>query len=561
MKIRAKRTEFNNDIEEEKVTNCTLHFNLRKPKSIVPTQIYAVLNIMYARKDSKQFKISLNCKVLPSNWNQRRQTIIVNGSENEETVTHLKNVLTIINNVNFVFLNYICIFATDKISDITIVNEIRNTINNNIKNMTENKNLLKPRGITASTVIKRAFHEYYEKGTKAEGTVKVNRDKVNRYLEYLKSGVVTDSARHRFTIEGLNEYRNYLHKQNPNVSQEYTYKQIELIAMLVNHAVANRTRDLGFSQIITKGFVKTDVQRDTRKDNKHFEVKEEELKYLQSLKLDKRREAETRDLFLFASTIGCRYSDLYNITKRLYSVKTDENGDKQLVYETQKGHNKHVEAFVPFSISPIIEETLRRIEADEFMPIGKTSGYFNNTLRNICKCANMNREIKYKDANGKEVCEPFHKAISSHCCRVSGATHLLRMYGNTDLVVKICGWRDDKMLKEVYGRLTTEDEVRNQSRRMNKAIEQMTTKQTQTEARNEVADYRDALFFLGADYAEVKDISSLPRLHSMLRKYEGMLLDKGIDCEVVKSIYNECLPYKERIEKLKAVCAEALQTT
>lgn len=549
MKIREKRTVCNNGNNAVNPSLSTLHFNLRSPKSLTHTQLYAILYIRYKEGGSKQFKLPLQCKLLPSNWDKKRETVKLNGTENETTISQLNQILTIIYNVNLFFSNFFYIFTTSSIDDKELINKIKEEIN---KNSMNKDNLLKNRGVTASTVIKKAFTEMYESGTKKESTVKVNRYKLDAFLKFLKSGKVTDSAKHRLTIEGLNEYRKYIHDTNPSISKKQSYKHIEFIISLINHAVSNRTKDIGISQIQTDGFVKTDVIRDCKIDNKHIEIRANELEALKSLTLSTKRERDTRDLFIFGCTIGCRYSDLYQITQKNFTIKETDEG-KVLVYETQKGQSKHITAYVPFSINPIISETIDRINSYDY-DISSNSSYFSTILKKIFEKANLRRSIKYKDANGAESTKDLCFVVSSHDMRVTGATQLLRKFEDVQFVVRVCGWTDDKMIREVYGRLTIDDEAKLQSKRIKKASE------TTTKVYDEIEDMRKALVYLGADYADVCDITSIADLYVKAKEYEGVLLDKGVDYKIVKEIYNENITLKERITKLNSVCVEALKT-
>lgn len=551
MIIREKRTVFKNNKKEVIPSLSTLHFNLRSPKSLIPTQLYAILYIRYKEGGAKQFKIPLQCKLLPSNWNQKREIVVFNGTENENAISHLNEALIIINSVRLFFLKNIYMFATNSIEITELVNILRN---NFVKNMNED-NLKNNRGVTASTVVKKAFKEIYENGNKKASTVKAQRYKLNKYLNYLKNDKVTDSAKHRLTIEGLNEYRKYLHETDSTISKEHTYKHIAFIISLINHAVANRTKDIGICQIQTDGFDRTDVIRDNKRDNKHVEIQEDELEALKSLSLSNKRERDIRDLFLFGCTIGCRYSDLYQISQKRFTIK-ETNGENMLVYETLKGQSKHITAYVPFSISPIIEDTINRINEDD-VDIPSNSSYYSKYLKKIFTKANLRRSITYKDANGTQYTKDLCDVVSSHDMRVTGATRLLRKYGNIEFVVRVCGWTDDTMIREIYGRLTVDDEAQLQHDRMQKA----TRSETATKVYDEVADLKNALGFLGADFADIYDSNSIVDLSVKVKEYESVLLEKGVDYRVVKEIYNEKISMKERIEKLKIACAEALQTT
>lgn len=550
MKIREKRTISKNEKNEVDLNLSTLHFNLRSPKSLIPTQLYAILYIRYKGGGSKQFKLPLNCKILPSNWNQKRETVIYNGTENENTLKSLNRVLTIINILRLFFLNIICTFAMSSIDD----NVIKNKLELRIKDYNMNKeNLSINRGITASTVVNKAFQEMYGNNTKKPSTVKMQKGKLDNYVRYLKSGNVTDSAKHRLTVKGMNEYRKYLHDINPKLSMKQSYKHIEFIISLINHAVANGIKDIGITQIQTDGFTKTDVIRDTKRDNKHIEIEKDELELLKSTPLDNKKERDIRDLFLFGCTIGCRYSDLYRITRKAFEIKDTSEG-KMLVYETQKGQSKHITAFVPFSISPIISSTLDRINNYKFN-IPSSSSYFSKVLKNIFKKANLRRPITFKDANGAEHTKELCDVISSHDMRVTGTTQLLRKYENTQFVVRACGWTDDKMIREVYGRLTVDDEARLQSERILKATREKNTVQSY----DELKDLRNALVYLGAKYEDVCDITSISDLYTMVKEFEDVLLKKGVSIKVVKEIYNEQITMKERMGRLKIACDVAMK--
>ena len=540
-KIRDLITENKNVGKAVELSLCNLHFNLRKPKSKTATPIYAIIYIRYKDGGHKQFKIPIGMNVLPSNWDCKREDIIINGTENKETINVLNCISEIIFKLNLVFRNIMYIFVMYP-TDIDIIKEIQKNIkklqNNSIMNSKKEE---RRRGVTATKTLINAFDQMYTNTGRTESTIKVQKGKLDKYLNYIKTENVTDSAQKRFNIEGLNAYRSYLLSKN-TMSDKQSYKHVEFIASLINYAAANRTRSIGFNQITLDGLIKTKIKRDAKLDNKHTELTEQELEILKDLKIEDKRLELIRDMFLFQCTIGCRFNDLCSIIQGNFRIE-----ENQLIYNTEETNSKHVTAFVPFKISPIIRETLDDIINGKYLSFRIDNSYYNLQLKRLLELGGLNRMIKYKDANGNSHSEPLYSIVSSHCARVTAATHLLRKYGNKEFVYKTCGWKDAKMLDEIYARLSVMDEAKNQNERM----EELSSSNSNNF--NEIEDLRNALGYLGAAYADYADIKNVSDLYVLIRKYEGKLLDKGVDYRQIKEIYNEQIPMSERINKLNTL--------
>lgn len=543
MKIREKRTISKNVFNSPKSRRVTLHFNLRNPYVNRPSQLYAIIYIRYDGY-AKQFKIPIGVKIMPYNWNFKKESITITGTEDIATIDYLLKKLTYINAIKLEFEKNKCIFALNNNNN-NIINVIKHLVKN--KDMANAENLQHKRGIAASTVVKKAFQEMYEHSEKKASTVKVNKYKLNSFLRFLKSGIVTDSAQHRLTVQGMNAYRDWLHKSNKELSKQHSYKHIEFIVSLVNFAIANSTKNLGINQIQMDGFSRGDVTRDNKLDNKHVEITEYELKKISELELDG-KERDVRDLFLFACAIGCRYSDLLQITQKRFRISKDTEGNKMLIYRTQKGERKHITAYVPFSINPCIEKMLERLDNDDVWTT-QYSSEFNKVIRNVFRKAELTRNIQWVDANGKKHVKQLCDMVTSHCCRVTSATQLLRRYGDMQFVVRTCGWTDDKMLREVYSRLTIDDEATLQFERAKKS------NQTVKGTYDELADIKNAIIFLGGNYEDICDMTNISELYVELMRYQDELTKRGIDIKEIKNIYNtNGLSLKDRKKMLQEVC-------
>jgi len=183
---------------------------------------------------------------------------------------------------------------------------------------------------------------------------------------------------------------------------------------------------------------KTGVKR-KRNPNVIF-LKENELRDLYNLELDKEHEQRIRDRFIFMSMTGVRFSDS--------SITPANVQGGKLVLSTEKSD---MDLEIP--ISPTVQEILTRY--NNTFPRYDLASY-NRTLKEICsRVESLNYEITvktYKGKNKPKTTTPLKwKKISAHIARKTFINHALGDGINPVAIANIVGHTDTDLIMKVYG--------------------------------------------------------------------------------------------------------------
>lgn len=158
----------------------------------------------------------------------------------------------------------------------------------------------------------------------------------------------------------------------------------------------------------------------------------------------------SKDLFIIAAFTGQRFGDFSKIKKKYIS---EIDGVKVLRRITQKTKE---EIIVP--LHPVVLQILNDYNFE--LPNSKTNKTMNEQIKEIYKLAGIDEPTALlKRVKGKKVLvtKPKHDWVTTHTARRSASTNMLIAGVPEWQVVKICGWKNEKMLREIYNKMKKEE--------------------------------------------------------------------------------------------------------
>ena len=192
--------------DQQSANNISVNFNLRCPRSKTPTPIYMVI---YGTGNCKQTKISTGCKILPNQWDKKKQEPIISKIFSDEANKEAIKTLMIINSLKFEVLKkslYNCSVKFNKFKINKDMTEIKTT-------MTVTKQFLNSkRTPKATNMMKKAFDEYLIRNTFAKSTLTNYEIWCKMWMNWVTDVFKKDSAK-AFSQAALNDYANYLLKE------------------------------------------------------------------------------------------------------------------------------------------------------------------------------------------------------------------------------------------------------------------------------------------------------------------------------------------------------------
>lgn len=524
----------------------SLNFNLRQPKKVKgSTNLYAVVKV-----EGKQLKISLGCKVNAWEWDNKKQVSIVTENMTDKDIENALAINQVINEVRTKFYLYLCSGA--EVTESTIKDVL--TITNDMAN----KNAIPPkRTKTATKLLMEAFSARYgllEAPKCAVSSWKRYHYQLKRFLEYLKKDNVYDSA-NTLSNTTIYNYKDFLAKKQEEEgkgTKQNIVKQCNLIILLVNDIAKNPNHErLGVKRIKPLEEKKIIKKAETKKR----ELREEEINAVSSVVLNDKKLDFYRDCFVMQVNSGVRVSDLPKLFTNQY--KTIEEEGKQLIQIISQ--KETITAVI------IANDTIKALinKYKEGLPYSITKDTYNRALKQIFELANLtNLETYTKEINGvkKEVKERLCDIISSHFARHTFISRKLREGWSFEKVCYLTGHANDEQIRLVYEHLTEKDKGHAVLKELDK-IEQKkenTNNTPSNDIQNLIAECKDVLIMLGAEYSEIRDINVLDTLLLKLYvDYHRRFEEYGINAEQLKHIYNNKQTFKEKQIALQTLICEA----
>lgn len=441
------------------ISEISCNFNLRRPKVInKPTNVYCVVYV-----GGKQHYFATGLKVLPSQWNKKKQ------------IAEVSNTLTTLDNRNNNILNekinqlrgyykeyieYLCSNPND-------TDKLCNFI---YKDMKKKNN----KQIKASDLLDRALDIIISENELSANTKKNYYNRLNAFKKYIEDSKVDDNLE-LLTQRGINNYKSYLQEKGGGTAD--INQKCQFVVMLIREVLSynNEFLELHIAPVTYKP-IKDKRGKDERT---HFYLETKEIEAFKNVTGLNERESIYKDIFVLQCNCGQRVSDLKQLVIGKYT--TDEKNFIHL--ETKK---ENITAYFPATdtIKQLLDKLCPLVYSKgelHFIKTGNTDinidnldkgSLYNNAIKNIAKKANLNRERKYKDPSGKETSKPIHKIISSHCARHTFATIMRAKGYGADEVCIMLGHADDTMVKQVYAH--NDDNIK--TKKLAKAIKRVESK-------------------------------------------------------------------------------------
>ncbi len=423
----------------------TLNFNLRKPTSKRPTNVYAVVKAC-----GKQIKIPTTAKINAYLWDSKKQVPMLLDSMSEVERDNAKHVLSIIFSFQSAFSEYYCyicqnfqIISQKDVRDYfekTVLSELK------VKKMAKNGVPNVKRERKATKALLKALELYQSVGNKpvTDSTIQTYRFNLQNFIDYC-ADIKRDSVL-MLTDKGINDFEIYLRGKGKSASN--IRNCLRIVRILINEVMSKHPDFKSY------GVKKVDIKlpKNVRTEGKKVELTEDEIKAIETCKGLTPPQMEYRDLFVLECLTGQRASDIpilfnptrYTINKNYFSFVTKKEGVPALVERTP-------------DVLAIIErykDGFKHIDVEsEILAKNETIA-----LKEIAKKANLNRMITYSDSKGKIQSKPLSEILSSHFGRHTFVTRMARRVPLETLKF-LTGHKDTQALQKYYLHQTEDDRV------------------------------------------------------------------------------------------------------
>lgn len=423
----------------------TLNFNLRKPTSKRPTNVYAVVKAC-----GKQIKIPTTAKINAYLWDRKKQVPMLLDSMSEVERENAKQVLSIILSFQSAFSEFYCyicqkfqIISQKDVRDYfekTVLSELI------IKKMAKNGVPNVKRERKATNALLKALELYQSVSPKpvTDSTIKTYKFNLQNFIDYC-ADIKRDSVQ-MLTDKGINDFEIYL--RGKGKSSNNIRNCLRIVRTLINEVMVKHP------DFKLYGVKKVDVKlpKNVRTEGKMVELTEDEIIAIETCEGLTPSQMEYRDLFVLECLTGQRASDIpilfnptrYTINKNYFSFVTKKEGVPALVERTPE----------VLAIIERYKDGFKHIDVEsEILAKNETIA-----LKEISKKANLNRMITYSDNKGKIQTKPLSEILSSHFGRHTFVTRMARTVPLETLKF-LTGHKDTQALQKYYLHQTEDDRI------------------------------------------------------------------------------------------------------
>lgn len=448
-------------------------FNLRKPRSEKPTNLYLVCRI-----NNKQVKLSTGVKIYPDHWNEKRQEAYISVRLSEidninNTIVNKK--ITKLKEYFIEFKHYLCMHPDE-------IGESMKLLKQHIYKDRMKKELQKP----ATFIMKQII----EAKTCAESSKKQYRSNIDKFERFLKENEIPNTWE-SMNLDTINRYQKQIIKENP-LHPHNTLRNIIKGTIFNLLGIADKRLDIPFkwsdSNLNSFKFVKDKSNKELA-DNKKVSLTEEQLnKFYKHIITGTERQikkyTEIRDLFILQCLVGQRIGDMQKFFNGDNEMD-EEAGTISIIQQKTKAR-----AIIP--LLPLAKEIISKYENKELLYYKERKSIVNEALKEVAEQAGLDEPITYEE-NGIKQTQPLYKLLHTHTARHTFITILCRKGIPKETVIIATGHEDTKMIDKVYSHLNSKDKakkVSNAFKSLNNGIFNMG--KVETNSLNEVKPTNDA---------------------------------------------------------------------
>lgn len=448
-------------------------FNLRKPRSEKPTNLYLVCRI-----NNKQVKLSTGVKIYPDHWNEKRQEAYISVRLSEidninNTIVNKK--ITKLKEYFIEFKHYLCMHPDE-------IGESMKLLKQHIYKDRMKKELQKP----ATFIMKQII----EAKTCAESSKKQYRSNIDKFERFLKENEIPNTWE-SMNLDTINRYQKQIIKENP-LHPHNTLRNIIKGTIFNLLGIADKRLDIPFkwsdSNLNSFEFVKDKSNKELA-DNQKVSLTEEQLnKFYKHIITGTERQikkyTEIRDLFILQCLVGQRIGDMQKFFNGDNEMD-EEAGTISIIQQKTKAR-----AIIP--LLPLAKEIISKYENKELLYYKERKSIVNEALKEVAEQAGLDEPITYEE-NGIKQTQPLYKLLHTHTARHTFITILCRKGIPKETVIIATGHEDTKMIDKVYSHLNSKDKakkVSNAFKSLNNGIFNMG--KVETNSLNEVKPTNDA---------------------------------------------------------------------
>lgn len=415
-------------------------FNLRKPRSEQPTNLYLVCRI-----NNKQVKLSTGVKIYPDHWNEKRQEAYISVRLSEldninNTIVNKK--ITKLKEYFIEFKHYLCMHPDE-------IGESMKLLKQHIYKDRMKKELQKP----ATFIMKQII----EAKTCAESSKKQYRSNIDKFERFLKENEIPNTWE-SMNLDTINRYQKQIIKENP-LHPHNTLRNIIKGTIFNLLGIADKRLDIPFkwsdSNLNSFEFVKDKSNKELA-DNKKVSLTEEQLnKFYKHIITGTERQikkyTEIRDLFILQCLVGQRIGDMQKFFNGDNEMD-EEAGTISIIQQKTKAR-----AIIP--LLPLAKEIISKYENKELLYYKERKSIVNEALKEVAEQAGLDEPITYEE-NGIKQTQPLYKLLHTHTARHTFITILCRKGIPKETVIIATGHEDTKMIDKVYSHLNSKDKAK-----------------------------------------------------------------------------------------------------
>ena len=397
-------------------------FNLRKPRSEKPTNLYLVCRI-----NNKQVKLSTGVKIYPDHWNEKRQEAYISVRLSEidninNTIVNKK--ITKLKEYFIEFKHYLCMHPDE-------IGESMKLLKQHIYKDRMKKELQKP----ATFIMKQII----EAKTCAESSKKQYRSNIDKFERFLKENEIPNTWE-SMNLDTINRYQKQIIKENP-LHPHNTLRNIIKGTIFNLLGIADKRLDIPFkwsdSNLNSFEFVKDKSNKELA-DNKKVSLTEEQLnKFYKHIITGTERQikkyTEIRDLFILQCLVGQRIGDMQKFFNGDNEMD-EEAGTISIIQQKTKAR-----AIIP--LLPLAKEIISKYENKELLYYKERKSIVNEALKEVAEQAGLDEPITYEE-NGIKQTQPLYKLLHTHTARHTFITILCRKGIPKETVIIATGHED-----------------------------------------------------------------------------------------------------------------------
>lgn len=414
-------------------------FNLRKPKSEKPTNVYFV-----ARISNKQIKLSTGVRVYPGQWNVKKQEAYIScrltelDNENNTIVNEKINKLKLYFSE---YKRYLCDHP-EEIERRAIILLKQYIYKDTMKKKTE-----KP-----ATFIMKQIVEEKDTEESSKDQYRFNIDKFKRFL---KENSIPDTWE-SMNLDTFIKYQQYLVEDGKKAS---TVKNIMKGTFFSVLRKASKRPDIPFkwdeSNLESFELVKDKSNKELAR-NKEVALTEKQIKRLYEHQLTGtekqiKKKMEIRDLFVLQCLVGQRISDMQKLFNG-DNERDEENGTISIVQQKTGARS-----IIP--LVPMAEEIINKYTGKEIKYYKEKRSELNKELKVIAQEAGLDELVTYEE-NGTKYTKPLYELLHTHSARHTFSTIMCRKGISREDIIIATGHENTQMLDKIYAHLTAKDKSR-----------------------------------------------------------------------------------------------------